>query len=189
MAEPDGEVALQEPETPEPEPQDPAPRGRPNWRARAALAALCLVVAGLTSLGTVLWLQVGDANAAEQTRLAAVQAARQVAVNLTTVSKDSAQQDVQRLMDSATGSFRDQFGEQAEVFRKVLQQADVTSQGTVREAGVSSADADSAVVLAAVSATVKNTDAPTGEQRQYRMRMHLTKDGDRWLVSDLEFVP
>jgi Mce-associated membrane protein len=49
-------------------------------------------------------------------------------------------------------------------------------------------DGDTVTVLAAVSATVQNADAPTGEQRQYRMKMQLQHDGDRWLVSDLEFV-
>lgn len=174
MAEADGEVA------------EPTRR---NWRRLLGVGALCLVAATLAGVGTVLYLQVQDASAEEASRQAVLQAARQVAVDITTVSKDSAQQDVDRLMGAATGSFKDQFGQQAEVFQKVLQQANVSSQGTVREAGVSSVDQDTAVVLAAVSATVKNVDAPTGEQRQYRMRMHLKHEGDRWLVSDLEFVP
>jgi Mce-associated membrane protein len=145
--------------------------------------------AGLIAAATVLLVKLTDANAAEDSRQSALQVARQVAVDLTTVSKDNAQQDVNRLMDVATGSFRDQFAQQAEVFRKVVQQASVSSRGTVAEAGVSGVDGDTVTVLAAVSATVRNSDAPSGEQRQYRMKMQLQHDGDRWLVSDLEFVP
>jgi Mce-associated membrane protein len=159
------------------------------WRRRILLAAAMVLAAALVAVATLLLLRLNDANAAEDSREAALQVARQVAVDLTTVSKDTAQQDVNRLMDMATGSFKDQFAQQADVFRKVVQQASVTSKGTVTEAGVSSVDGDTVTVLAAVSATVQNADAPGGEQRQYRMKMQLQHDGDRWLVSDLEFVP
>ena len=159
------------------------------WRRRIMLAAAMVLAAALVAVATLLLLRLNDANAAEDSREAALQVARQVAVDLTTVSKDTAQQDVNRLMDMATGSFKDQFAQQADVFRKVVQQAAVTSKGTVAEAGVSGVDGDTVTVLAAVSATVQNADAPSGEQRQYRMKIQLQHDGDRWLVSDLEFVP
>ena len=157
---------------------------------RLVLPGVCLLVGALLGTAVVVLLsQVRDADSLEASRQSALLTARQVAADITTVSKDSTQHDVDRLMDVATGSFKDQFGEQSSVFQKVVRQAEVSSQGTVREAGISEADGDSAVVLVAVSATVKNTDAPAGEQRQYRMRMHLQRQGDRWLVSDLEFVP
>ena len=159
------------------------------WRRRIPQAVAMVLAAGLVAVATLLLLRLNDANAEEDSRQSALQVARQVAVGLTTVSKDTAQQDVSHLMDMATGSFKDQFAQQADVFRKVVQQASVTSKGTVAEAGVSSVDGDTVTVLAAVSATVQNADAPSGEQRQYRMKMQLQHDGDRWLVSDLEFVP
>ena len=159
------------------------------WRRRIPQAAAMVLAAGLVAVATLLLLRLNDANAEEDSRQSALQVARQVAVGLTTVSKDTAQQDVSHLMDMATGSFKDQFSQQADVFRKVVQQASVTSKGTVAEAGVSSVDGDTVTVPAAVSASVQNADAPSGEQRQYRMKMQLQHDGDRWLVSDLEFVP
>jgi Mce-associated membrane protein len=159
------------------------------WRRRILPAVAMVLAAALVAVATLLLLKLNDANTDEDSRQSALQVARQVAVDLTTVSKDSAQQDVRRLMDMATGSFKDQFAQQAQVFSKVVQQASVTARGTVAEAGVSSVDGDTVTVLAAVSATVRNADAPDGEQRQYRMRMQLHHEGDRWLVSDLEFVP
>ncbi|QUQ71123.1 hypothetical protein [Kutzneria sp. CA-103260] len=159
------------------------------WRRRILPAAAMVLAAALVAVATLLLLKLTDANADEVNRESALQVARQVAVDLTTVSKDTAQGDVNRLLDVATGSFKDQFAQQADVFRKVVQQASVTSRGSVAEAGVSSVDGDTVTVLAAVSATVQNADAPSGEQRQYRMKMQLQHDGDRWLVSDLEFVP
>jgi Mce-associated membrane protein len=159
------------------------------WRRRILPAAAMVLAAVLVAVATLLLLKLNDANTDEADRQSALQVARQVAVDLTTVSKDTAQGDVNRLMGVATGSFKDQFAQQADVFRKVVQQASVTSKGTVAEAGVSSVDGGTVTVLAAVSATVQNADAPSGEQRQYRMKMQLQHDGDRWLVSDLEFVP
>lgn len=159
------------------------------WRRRILPAAGMVLAAALVAAASLLLLKLNDANADEDSRQSALQVARQVAVDLTTVTKDTAQQDVNRLLDVATGSFKDQFARQADVFRKVVQQASVTSKGTVAEAGVSSVDGDTVTVLAAVSATVQNADAPDGEQRQYRMKMQLHHEGDRWLVSDLEFVP
>ncbi|GAA3435834.1 hypothetical protein GCM10018954_054410 [Kutzneria kofuensis] len=159
------------------------------WRRRVLPAAAMVLAAALVVAASLLLLRLNDANADEDSRQSALQVARQVAVDLTTVTKDTAQQDVDRLLDVATGSFKDQFARQADVFRKVVQQASVTSKGTVAEAGVSSVDGDTVTVLAAVSATVQNADAPDGEQRQYRMKMQLHHEGDRWLVSDLEFVP
>ena len=159
------------------------------WRRRILPATATVLAAVLVAGAVLLLLKLNDANADEDSRQSALQVARQVAVDLTTVSKDTAQQDVTRLMGTATGSFKDQFARQADVFRKVVQQASVTSKGTVAEAGVSSVDGDTVTVLAAVSATVQNADAPAGEPRQYRMKMQLHHEGDRWLVSDLEFVP
>lgn len=158
------------------------------WRRRALAVAVMVVAAALVAVATLMLVKLNDANADEDSRQAALTVARQVAVDLTTVSKDSAQQDVNRLMGVATGSFKDQFAQLSDTFRKVVQQASVSSKGTVAEAGVSSVDGDTVTVLTAVTATVQNSDAPSGEQRQYRMKMQLQRDGDRWLVSDLEFV-
>ena len=45
-----------------------------------------------------------------------------------------------------------------------------------------------ATVLTAVTSIVKNTEAPEGQQRVYRMKMTLDHTDGRWLVSNVEFV-
>lgn len=42
--------------------------------------------------------------------------------------------------------------------------------------------------LTAVTSVVKNTEAPEGQQRVYRMKMTLDHNDSRWLVSNVEFV-
>lgn len=51
-----------------------------------------------------------------------------------------------------------------------------------------SAGPGSAVVLAVVDDKVKNVNIPDGATRHYRLRLALNRSGDRWLVTDLQFV-
>ena len=64
------------------------------------------------------------------------------------------------------------------------------SKGTVLRAAVVSSNAHTAVVLVALDATVKNTNAPDGRLSHYRIQVSLTRDAGsgRWLVSQLQFV-
>lgn len=66
----------------------------------------------------------------------------------------------------------------------------VESRGTVLRAGLVSGDRDSAVVLVAVDATVKNVRAPDGRLAHYRIQVDLAKRAQAggWLVSRLQFV-
>ena len=64
----------------------------------------------------------------------------------------------------------------------------VDSHGTVLRAAIVSASRTTAVVLVAVDATVKNTNAPDGRLSHYRIRVTLAVQSGRWLVSKLDFV-
>ncbi len=62
------------------------------------------------------------------------------------------------------------------------------SNGEVLEAGIVSDDDDSARVLVVADSTVTNAASEQPQKRHYRLQMDLVRDGDRWLVSDLQFV-
>ena len=70
----------------------------------------------------------------------------------------------------------------------MLNEGQVESTGEVKSVGIIDATDDHATVLAAVTSTVKNTEAPDGELRVYRMKMILDQVDGRWLVSNVEFV-
>jgi Mce-associated membrane protein len=148
-----------------------------------------LVLAGLLVLGT-LYYQRGQ-ELAEQgaAREAALGAARQVALDLVNLNTGTVDQAVDRLANSATEAFKPELTKQAEAIRQTVAQAKVSAQGTVSEAALSQSDTGRAVALAAVQATVSNAESPAGQPRQYRFRISLERIGDRWLVSNLEFVP
>ena len=168
---------------------------RPNWPARRrlsrvgwALVASSVAVATLAGLTGWLGYQEYDNHWAEAQRNLFVQTARQGAVNLTTLSYTQIDADVQRILDSATGAFRDDFQQRSQPFIEVVKAAQSQSEGTVTEAGLESVRRDWAQVLVAVS--VKSRTA-AGEQspREWRMRIDVQAVGDGAKVSNVVFVP
>ena len=69
-----------------------------------------------------------------------LQAARQGALNLTTIDWQHAEGDMQRILDGATGQFHDEFASRSQPFIEVVKQAKSTSVGTIAEAGLESED-------------------------------------------------
>lgn len=171
-------------------PPDTVSESSAAWSRRwimGLLTVIVLVVALLVAV-TIMVLDVRSTDADATRDALVVDTARQVVVNLTTLNYDSADADIDRILVGTTGSFRDQFTGAQDSFRQVLQSGQVKSSGEVKEAGLISADDDSAHVLVAAASTVKNTDAPDGEIRVYRMNVSLDRIDGSWLVSNVEFV-
>ncbi|MEE6176132.1 Mce protein [Mycobacterium sp. 050134] len=114
---------------------------------------------------------------------------RQGAINLTTIDYQHADTDVQRILDSATGTFYDDFKQRSGPFIEVVKKAQSKSVGTITEAGLESVSDRDAQVMVAVS--VKTTNAGTAEQvpRAWRMRIDVTQVGGDAKVSNVAFVP
>ncbi|MEK6443894.1 hypothetical protein [Pseudonocardia sp. T1-2H] len=121
--------------------------------------------------------------------LMAIAAARQVALNLTSINADTADADLQRLLDSTTGDFHTQFASRQEPFVQIVRQANVSTTGNVTAAGLDTMNSDSARVLLAVHAVVTNSGAQQGEDRNYRLAITMQHmDDGRWLASSVDFV-
>lgn len=170
---------------------DEAPvRSTGSWRIRprtaASVLAVLLVVA--VALAAVMGVLAWQAHGRDSAATAAVAAARQVAVNLTTMKADTADQDLQRLLESATGEFRSEFADRQQPFVQVVKQAKVSTVGDVVGAGLDRLDGGTARVLVAVHSTVKNAAAQQGEPRDYRLAVTMQQIDDRWLASGVEFV-
>ncbi|MFC9838068.1 hypothetical protein ACFVKB_30310 [Rhodococcus sp. NPDC127530] len=152
------------------------------------LAATAVIAIAALVVGGVSWTNLRTEQAAQSRGEQVLETARQVVVNLVTLRHQSVDEDIQRVADGTTGPFRDQFTSASGSFGDVLNQGQVESTGEVKEAGLVESDDDHAVVLAAVTSTVKNTEAPDGEIRVYRMKVSLDSVDGNWLVSDVEFV-
>ncbi len=156
----------------------------------ATIVGLALVVA-LAGLTGWLGFRTYQSHQADEQRKLFVQVGRQGALNLTTIDWQQADKDVQRILDSATGTFYDDFQKRAQPFVEVVKQAQSKSVGTIAEAGlgVRSISDDGAQVLVAVTVKTSNAGAPEQAPRAWRMRISVQKVGDEAKVSDVEFVP
>ena len=94
---------------------------------------------------------------------------------LISVSADSSADDLDRLLDGATRSFRQDLQSQADTFRQALRSGGVTSTGEITSTGVVSLDDDRARVLVAAEGTVTNDRTDGAEPRQYRVRVDVER--------------
>jgi Mce-associated membrane protein len=157
-------------------------------RVGSALLASAVIVATLTGLAGWLGYRAYEKHEAQAQRELFIQTARQGAVNLTTINYTEVDADVQRILDLATGAFRDDFEQRSKPFIEVVKAAQSKSEGTVTDAGLESQWGDSAQVLVAVavkSRTAGGEEAP----REWRMRIEVRSVGDDAKVSNVVFVP
>jgi Mce-associated membrane protein len=171
------------------------PARRRKWIARrllsdvrVALVAGAVVVATLAGLAGWRGYHAYEKHEAQVKRDLFVQIARQGAVNLTTIDYGQIEGDVQRILDSSTGRFRDDFAKRSQPFIEMVKAAQSKSEGTVTDAGLESERGDSAQVLVAVavkSRTAAGQEAP----REWRMRIEVQSVGDDAKVSNVVFVP
>jgi Mce-associated membrane protein len=147
---------------------------------------LVVVLAGLTG-----WLgfRAYQSHQADEERNLFLQVGRQGALNLTTIDWQQADANVQRILDSATGTFYDDFQKRSGPFVEVVKQAQSKSVGTIAEAGLESETNNGAQVLVAVTVKTSNAGAPEQAPRAWRMRISVQKVGDEAKVSNVEFVP
>lgn len=154
----------------------------------ALLAGIAVLVAAVGLTG-YLGYRSYQAQQSEDRHDSYLQAARQGAINLTTIDWTHADADIQRILDSATGTFHDEFTRNAQPFVDVVKNAQSTSVGSVTEAGVESESTDGARVLVAVSVKTSNAGGGDADPRKWRMRIDVQQLGDQIKVSNVQFVP
>lgn len=166
---------------------DPDVPGRAATRSWAGpLVALALVAA----VAGAVWTGVGvraerDADARERAALAA---GREAAVAFTSYDYRRIEEDLDRVSAMSTGKFREEFTKALGALTGAITKARGVSEGQVNQAGVVRMHRDSAVVIAAVDATITNKQAKGPSLRRYRLQITLTRDADEWLISDISPV-
>ena len=166
----------------------PSPGGVVGALGRVGTGLWLLLLTAIVVVGVVFGLQLRSAQADDDGRQSAVQAARQEALNLTSVDGTENEQDLQRVLEGASGAFRQQFESSSKSLAKLLTDNQVTAVGKVLDAGLSRYDGRSASVVVMVDSEVTNKDIPAGQTRTYRMQFELERIGSRWLTSDLTIV-
>jgi Mce-associated membrane protein len=156
---------------------------------RRAFASSLAIVVALTGLAGWLGYRGYHTRQDQLQRNLFLQIARQGALNLTTINYTEVEADVQRILDSATGTFRDDFEKRSQPFIDVVKQAQSKSQGSITEAALESQEGDSADVLVAVTVNTSIAGVAEPQPRAWRMRVVVQKVADGAKVSNVEFVP
>lgn len=155
---------------------------------RLVLVGGLAVLVALTGLTGWLGFRTYQAAQTQHLQQLLIQAGRQGATNLTSIDYEHAEADVQRILDSSTDAFYDDFAKRAEPFAATVKQTQSKSVGTVSEAGLESMTGDEGQVLVAITVKTSNRGA---EQplRAWRMRMTVKKVSDNEAkVSKVEFI-
>ncbi|MEH3139677.1 MAG: tetratricopeptide repeat protein [Mycobacterium kyogaense] len=172
------------------EESDDTSRPRRRSPITSALGVGLAALVALAGLAGWTGYRVYDEHKNEQRSQAFLEVARQGAVNLTTIDYRKVDEDVARILDSASGTFYDDFQSRAKPFVDVVKQARSTSEGTVIDAGMESESASDAQVLVAVKVKTTVADGTPQDPRSWRMRISVQKTGaDEYKVSNVTFVP
>jgi Mce-associated membrane protein len=162
-------------------------RRRPGVKALAVSAAILLIVAFAGASGYLVW----QHHLAEQRQEASAEfsaAARQGVVNLMTVDFNNAEKDVQRLLDSSTGKFRDDLKATSDELIDSLAQSKVVTKVTVQSSAVESMSADTGVVLVAARSEASSTTGAARRPADWRLAVTLSRDGGQLKMSQVDFV-
>jgi Mce-associated membrane protein len=155
-----------------------------TWKA----AVIVLICAFTGASGYMMW-QRHETVERNQRAANFIAGARQGVVNMTSLDFNKAKEDVQRVIDSSTGQFRDDFQARAKDFTTVVEQSKVVTQGTVNAAAVQTMNGDFALVLVAATSHITNAAGAKDEPRNWRLKVTVKNDGGQYKMSNVEFIP
>lgn len=170
--------------------QSAGPRRTTGARLLAALTAVLLVVAVVGAVFVVREHRDEERDREAQERYGAVQqAAAAEVLALLNIDYRDPDATIEKVRTGATADFAEQFEKATGGLVELTAQAKAVMSAEVLWTGVVDVDPDSATVIVATTGTVVNTQtgaAPAA--RNFRLKVGLVREGDRWLTSSLDFV-
>ncbi|WP_225433621.1 Mce protein [Mycolicibacterium mucogenicum] len=165
---------------------EPAAASKRRVGLAAAVCALLFTIL-VAALGFLGWRQYEQyrVNAASD---AALQAAKDYAVVLTTLDAKNIDENYRKSLDGSTGEFKDAYSQGATQLRQVLIDNKASGTGIVVAAAVKSATPDKVEVLLFVDQSITNANNPSPRIDRNRIDMTMEKVGDRWLASRVEIL-
>lgn len=161
---------------------------RPSLRGVLGTTAAVLLIAALAVSGLMLWRHHTVATRADR-EAAFVAATKQSIVNLTSLSFNSAQADVQRVIDSSTGEFRADLEGRSGDFVSTVEGSQVVTNGVVNAVGVQWIEGNTAQLLVSASTEVSNAAGAENDPRAFRLIVTMVDEGGQIKMSKVEFVP
>lgn len=157
---------------------------------RLGLALLAGLIAVLALGGLAGWQgdRANESNAVEQQREVFLRVGREFAVDLRTVDYERVDANVQRVLDSATGAFLDDYRRRAPELGNAVRAARSTSVGTVTASALDSVGPNDAEVLIALSVKTVILGQRDQAPRPMRMRILIREIDGGPKVSNVELV-
>jgi Mce-associated membrane protein len=160
--------------------------GTRRGKAAGVAAATLLICAALSASGFMAW-QHRIASHHRQHIATFASAARQDVMALMSLDPNKANDDMKRIGDNSTGTFKASFPMIADQLTKGLQKSNVATTATVNDVAVESMTDNSAIVLVAATTEAKVPDGPP-QLRSWHISLGLRTEGGRPKMSHVEFV-
>jgi Mce-associated membrane protein len=152
------------------------------WRRGAREVVALSVVLALAAIGMSAYL-LATRERATHDRDAALAAARQYAVDLTTYDFATVDDDFARFARHGTKQFQASYASTIAAAKPAITQAQSRALGTVVGAGLESFGHGRATVLLAVDQEIRSARQSGATAARNRVRMGLVHAGDGWLVT------
>ncbi|MGV9797798.1 serine/threonine-protein kinase [Mycobacterium sp. NPDC003449] len=167
---------------PPPLPQPSRPRGRDTARAviTAALSVILLCAIGFAASQ---FIRPAPETPSTPQWEPYVEAAKDLGLNLVTVSADSVDADIQRVLDASTGQFHDEFSQGAAELKQQTVADRIEAEGTVAGAGIEAYTPEGAMVLVAVKTQTTDKSSPGPVYRVERLLINVAKVDDGYRAS------
>ncbi|MCW4353394.1 hypothetical protein ONR57_08800 [Hoyosella sp. YIM 151337] len=161
----------------------------PSRLRRVTLWFAVVAIIALAGAAVYLVLELRNADARDTERQQYVHAARQTILNLTSITPETARDDIDRILSTATGEFEREFDGRIDPFISVVVEANVATEGEIIEAGLETETDSSATVLVAARTFVTNAALEEPQPRDFRMRVTIVNEDGVLKTSNVEFVP
>lgn len=167
----------------------PKQRGKKRFRGRlVAIGAASVLLCALLGLSGFMAWQDHATDQSRQREGEAAAVARQGVVNIMSLDFTNAQGDIQRVLDSATGKFREDFEAESEFLVQALEESKVVTEVTVNGVAVESLTDDAAVVLVSANSQASNQGDDRRDPQQFRVAVTLARDSGALKVSQVDFL-
>lgn len=160
------------------------PRAAAMRRPRMLVALL--LVCALVAVSVALVIQALAARHTDALRGEAVDIARDYSVALSSFDFQSLDANRDRVVGMSTPAFAGKYNEMVDALRQIVTEGKGQATATADHVGIESLDDSSAVVLVFVDQQAKNVLSPEGNSQKYRMVVSLVRDGDRWVVDNVD---
>lgn len=159
--------------------------GRGSRRRWIGVVAAVLVVALIAASASLLIGFLGD-RSAESKRTEAIDTARDYAEALSSFDFENLDANRDAIAARSTPEFAGKYREMVDALRQIVTDGKGKATASAVHVGVESIDDDKAVVLVFVDQQATNVVSPEGNTQKYRMVVTLVRDGDRWIVDNVD---